>query len=99
MFMPEVGDEVVVVLEDRDPERPVILGCVWNGVDRAPRQEFWGGELESNDVKRIVTKSGHRIQMVDKEGKKSIAIATPKFLKLSMIEKTDETGPFNDHLA
>jgi type VI secretion system secreted protein VgrG len=92
MFMPEVGDEVVVAFEDGDPERPVILGCVWNGVDQAPRQEFWGGELESNDVKRIVTKSGHRIQMVDKEGKESISIATPKFLKLSMIEKTDETG-------
>lgn len=92
MFMPEVGDEVVVGFEDGDPERPVIFGCVWNGVDNAPRQEFWGGELESNDVKRIVTKSGHRFQFVDKEGKESIALATPRFLKLSMIEKTDETG-------
>lgn len=92
MFMPEVGDEVVVLFEDGDPERPVILGCVWNGVDNAPRQEFWGGELDENDVKRIVTKSGHRLQFVDKQGKESIALATPSYLKLSMIEKTDETG-------
>lgn len=92
MFMPEEGDEVVVGFEDGDPERPVVIGSVWNAVDQAPRQEFWGGELESNDVKRIVTKSGHRMQFVDKQGKESIALATPKFLKLSMIEKTDETG-------
>lgn len=92
MFMPEVGDEVVVGFEDGDIERPIVLGCVWNGVDLAPRQEFWGGELEQNDVKRIVTKSGHRLQFVDKSGKESIALTTPNYLKLSMIEKTDETG-------
>jgi type VI secretion system secreted protein VgrG len=92
MFMPEVGDEVMVAFEDGDFERPIVLGCVWNGVDRAPREEFWGGELQDNDVKRIVTKSGHRIQMVDKKGKESIVVATPKHLKVSLIETTDETG-------
>ncbi len=92
MFMPEIGDEVVVGFEDGDPERPIVLGCVWNGVDQAPRQEFWGGDIESNDVKRIVTKSGHRVQFVDKPGKESIVVATPKHLKVSLIETTDETG-------
>jgi type VI secretion system secreted protein VgrG len=92
MFMPEEGDEVVVAFEDGDPERPMVIGCLWNGVDKAPRQEFWGGELQDNDVKRIVTKSGHRMQFVDKKGKESIVLATPKHLKLSLIETTDETG-------
>jgi type VI secretion system secreted protein VgrG len=92
MFMPEEGDEVVVSFEDGDPERPLVLGSVWNGGDPAPRAEFWGGELEENDIKRIVTKSGHRIQFVDKKGKESIVIATPTRLKISLIEKTDENG-------
>jgi len=92
MFMPEEGDEVVVAFEDGDPERPMVIGCLWNGVDKAPRQEFWGGELQDNDVKRIVTKSGHRMKFVDKKGKESIVLATPKHLKLSLIETTDETG-------
>lgn len=92
MFMPEVGDEAVVAFEEGDPERPVVLGFLWNGVDLAPREEFWGGELESNDVKRIVTKSGHRVQLVDKPGKESIVLATPTHLKISLIEKADETG-------
>jgi uncharacterized protein involved in type VI secretion and phage assembly len=92
MFMPEIGDEVVVAFEDGDPERPIVIGCVWNGVDQAPREEFWGGDVEPNDVKRIVTKSGHRFQMIDKPGKESIVLATPKHLKVSLIETTDETG-------
>ncbi|MGO9086265.1 MAG: type VI secretion system Vgr family protein [Terriglobales bacterium] len=92
MFLPEVGDEVVVGFGDGDVEKPVILGCVWNGVDKPPRENFWGGDVAPNNVKRIVTKSGHRIQIVDTPGKESIVLATPKELKVSMIEKTDETG-------
>src|SRR5262249_16070251 len=64
----------------------------WNGGHPAPRAEFWGGELTDNDVKRIVTKSGHRIQLVDKKGKEAIVIATPTRLKISLIEKTDENN-------
>ena len=92
MFMPEIGDEVVVAFEDGDPERPIVIGCLWNGVDQAPRDEFWGGDVEPNNVKRIVTKSGHRLQMIDQPGKESIVLATPKHLKVSLIETTDETG-------
>jgi uncharacterized protein involved in type VI secretion and phage assembly len=92
MFMPEKGDEVLVAFEHGDAERPYVVGCLWNGVDQAPRSEFWGGDIENNDVKRIVTKSGHRIQLSDKEGKEAIVIATPSKLKIAMLEKADETG-------
>lgn len=92
MFMPEVGDEVLVAFEHGDPERPYVVGCLWNGVDHAPREEFWGADIEPNDVKRIVTRSGHRVQFSDKQGKEAITIATPDKLKISMLERSDETG-------
>lgn len=100
MFMPEVGDEVVVGFEDGDIERPYVLGCVWNGVDQAPRKGFWdeitdveaNSEMKANEVKRIVTKSGNRIQMVDKKGKESIVLSTPNSVKVALIENATETG-------
>lgn len=92
LFLPEKGDEVLVAFENGEPERPIVLGCLWNGVDHAPRTEFWGGDIEPNHVKRIVTKSGHRIQLVDQDGKEALVVATPSKLKISMLEKADETG-------
>ncbi len=91
-FVPEIGDEVVIAFEDGDPERPVVLGCLWNHPNTPPTEDFWGGEYAKDDVKRIITKSGHRIQMVDKEGKESITIATPTHIKISMLENTNENG-------
>src|SRR5262249_25178763 len=41
MFMPEKGDEGLVAFEQGEPERPVILGALWNGVNIAPRTGFW----------------------------------------------------------
>jgi type VI secretion system secreted protein VgrG len=91
-FRPEVGDEVLLAFEEGDPERPVILGSAWNMSDAIPNEDFWGGETHNNDVKRIVTKSGHRISLIDKQGEESIGIATPIHAKLVLHEKSAETG-------
>lgn len=95
MFMPEVGDEVAVAFEDADPERPVILGSLWNGVHTAPRDELRGGDIAGNDVKRIMTKSGNRIQFSDKSGVETVVLATPNNNILKMTEKSDQTGRTN----
>jgi type VI secretion system secreted protein VgrG len=91
-FRPEVGDEVLVAFEEGDPERPVILGSAWNMSDSIPNEDFWGGETHNNDVKRIVTKSGHRISLIDKQGSEAIGIATPVHTKLVLHERSEETG-------
>lgn len=92
MFMPEVGDEVAVIFEDGDPERPVILGSLWNGVQNAPRGEFFGSDIPENNVKRIITKAGNRMQMVDTPGKETVMFATPNHSSISLTEKSDGTG-------
>ncbi|MBK5188236.1 MAG: hypothetical protein JJD97_08310, partial [Gemmatimonadaceae bacterium] len=54
-FLPEIGDEVILGFEDGDPERPYILGSVWNGRDVSP----------GATPKRIITKAGNQIVMDD----------------------------------
>lgn len=92
-IMPETGDEVLVGFLDGDPERPAILGSLWNGVHQPPRDQFaTSDESENNLVKRLVTKSGIRIHLTDTPGKESISLATPRSNHLLLSEKVAETG-------
>lgn len=36
MFIPRLGMEVVVAFEEGDPDRPLIVGCVYNGANNTP---------------------------------------------------------------
>ncbi|MDA1315566.1 MAG: phage baseplate assembly protein V [Acidobacteria bacterium] len=91
-FVHEMGDEVLVSFVDGNPERPVVVGALWNGVDKPPADDMWGGEFDNNDSKCIVTKSGNRIRINDKEGKEAIIIATPNKNRMTFMESSNENG-------
>lgn len=56
-FMPEVGDEVLVAFIQGDMRLPVILGGLYNGVDKPP--------AEHPKIRRIQSVNGHRISFFD----------------------------------
>src|SRR5688572_24358389 len=35
-FIPEVDDEVLLMFEHGDPNRPIVVGAIWNGIDKPP---------------------------------------------------------------
>ena len=98
LFYPEVGDEVLIAFEEGDAERPYVVGSAWNGAHQPPAAGFHqpgetnGGEFAANIIKRIVTKSGHRITMVDTPGKETISVATPTNNRLMLTERHGDTG-------
>lgn len=71
-----------------DPERPVILGSLWNGAQQAPRLGFFAAtsDIPDNDVKRIHTKSGNRMQMIDTPGQETVLLATPNHSSITLTE-------------
>jgi len=69
-FVPEVGEEVMVGFEGGNPERPYILGAIYHG--KAKPDKRW--TTDQNDFKTIRSRSGHTIEMIDKEGKEEIKI-------------------------
>lgn len=72
VFLPEVDDEVLVAFEQGDPERPLVIGSLWNGVDKPPDPTREDGG--SNELKRIVTRSGNTILLDDTDGREVIEV-------------------------
>lgn len=64
-FLPEIGDEVLLGFEQGDAERPVVLGSVWNGGDKADH---------SPSVKQIQTRGGNTIKLEDAAGAEAVEI-------------------------
>jgi uncharacterized protein involved in type VI secretion and phage assembly len=87
-FIPDVGDEVLVVFLSGDPRFPIVVGSLWNGSDTAP--ETLGGAGDSVDRWTITGKAGTRIAIVEESSSSAtIKFSTPGGLTGTM---TDEAG-------
>src|SRR6266545_3675312 len=62
-FLPEIDDEVLVVFEQGDFSRPVVLGALWNGKDLPPEKN--GGK---NERRVLVSRQGSRVVLDDDKG-------------------------------
>lgn len=70
-FRPEKGDEVLVVCEHGDIRQPYVVGALWSKTDQPPDQT---GAAADNNVRVIVSRSGHRITLDDTSGSERIEI-------------------------
>jgi len=68
---PEKGDEVLVAFLHGCLENPVVLGGLFNGVDKPPTQR-----TADRDVKMIRTKAGHEIVLDDTSSSRAVRVAT-----------------------
>lgn len=71
VFIPEVGDQVLLCFRYNDPDRPFVLGSIFHGSTAA-------GGGSNNDKKTLSTKSGHTIEMNDTSGAEKITITDKK---------------------
>jgi len=70
LFLPEVGDEVLVAFEHGDIDRPYVIGSLWNGVDKPPKTNDDG----KNNIRLIQSRSGHKLTLDDTDGSEKISI-------------------------
>lgn len=69
-FLPDIGDEVMVGFERGNPEKPVVMGNLWNGQVK-PESAVYN---DDNNYKAIYTRGGNRIDIGDEGGKEYIKI-------------------------
>lgn len=82
LFIPEVGDEVLVAFMMGDIGAPVVIGSLWNKDERPPE-----GKNEKNDIRKIKTRGGHEIIFNDDEQDGKVTLKTKKGHQLELGEK------------
>jgi uncharacterized protein involved in type VI secretion and phage assembly len=92
-FFPEPGDEVVVGFQSGEANVPIILGAVWNNDAQAPGQ---ARQSTSNDVRTIVSRSGHELTFDDAPNSGKITLRTAHGHHLDL---DDTSGGFKVTLA
>ncbi len=68
---PELNDEVLVVFEQGNPDRPIAIGSLYNGQSKPTFDD-----TKDNNLKGFLTKTGHKIEFSDKSGDEKITIVT-----------------------
>jgi uncharacterized protein involved in type VI secretion and phage assembly len=69
-YVPQKGDEALVAFEFGDFRHPVVLGFLWNGVDKPPTSGI------DENVRRIQSVSGHQFDLDDRQGDEAVVIKT-----------------------
>jgi len=80
-FMPDEGDEVLVMFEAGDPRRPYVVGALWNGQDSPPETMDSGNK---NYKKILRSRNGVKITLDDNDGKEQFIVETPGNQKVTL---------------
>ena len=75
VFLPEVGDEVLVGFGFGNIHQPYVIGGLYNGVDKP---NLGAGLVDNGKIKRrgFVSRKGHKLVFLDGDDKSGIALIT-----------------------
>ena len=69
-FIPEPDDEVLVLFEHGDMQRPVVVGAMWGGKDKPPD----GNKDGKNQKRMIKSRGGSKVTLDDSSGSEIFSI-------------------------
>jgi uncharacterized protein involved in type VI secretion and phage assembly len=84
MFIPEVGDEVLVAFHMGDVREPIVIGVLWNKDDKMP-----SGFDDKNNIRKFVSRQGHEIIFGDDSSDAKVTIKTKKGQTIEFADKAD----------
>ncbi len=96
VYLPEVGDEVLVCFENGDVSHPYVIGGLYNGQDKP---NLGDGLFDNGKVKRrgFVSRKGHRLVFFDADGDSGIAlISSDNKLRIALKESGDELHVYGE---
>jgi type VI secretion system secreted protein VgrG len=101
VHIPRIGQEVVVQFLDGDPDRPLIVGGVYNA-DQVPPYTLPANQTQSGIKSRSTPDGGaencNELRFEDKKGKEEILLHAEKDLRIEVENDTHETIG-HDHIG
>ncbi|WP_401000955.1 VgrG-related protein [Agromyces sp. GXQ0307] len=92
MVLPEVGDEVLVAFEAGSFDRPVVVGGLYNGLDRP--HGGWAPAVESGSVVRrsFTSRTGMVLEFVERPGEEFVRVSTNEGSQHVTLTQTADKG-------
>ncbi|MDQ1909558.1 phage baseplate assembly protein V [Paenibacillus sp. GD4] len=82
LFIPEVGDEVLVAFHLGEVRQPYVIGTLWSSkLKPAP------GKNEKNDVRKFKSRAGHELIFDDNDSDGKVTLKTNKGQIVEMMDK------------
>jgi len=94
-FIPRIGHEVIVSFLDGDPDRPIVTGAVYNGVNKPPYSSKTQSGIKTRSTKGAGTANYNELRFEDKKGSEQIYVHAEKDLD-TMVENNETLTVDND---
>lgn len=92
MFVPRIGQEVIVSFLEGNPDRPIVTGCVYNAEQTVPYA--LPAEQTKSTIKSNSSKGGggfNEVRFEDKKGSEEVFIQAQKDMTISVLNNHTET--------
>ncbi len=94
-FIPRIGHEVIVTFLDGDPDRPIVTGAVYNGVNKPPYSSKTQSGIKTHSTKSGTSANYNELRFEDKKGSEQVYIHAEKNLD-TMVENDETLTVDND---
>ncbi|QJD88164.1 hypothetical protein HH215_15175 [Cohnella herbarum] len=84
LFVPEVGDEVLVAFLLGNMNQPFVIGSLWNKNKKPPAKD------EKNNIRKIYSRAGHELIFDDTENAGKVTLKTKQGIKLEIDDQNEK---------